>query len=105
MTKFTKGPWVQKNDSDEDVVWVEDSIGQYICDLYHIADKKVFTKENAIANSHLIAAAPDLYEALELANKVLIECSQFLDCMDLETDMALRKNDMALAKARGEPNE
>jgi hypothetical protein len=38
-----------------------------ICDLYHTAEGKFVVKDNATANARLIAAAPDMLEALKEA--------------------------------------
>jgi len=62
-TKFTKGKW----ELDRDFIYTE--LSEVICDIDPIGvSKKVFTrsKEEAISNAKLIAAAPDLLAALEL---------------------------------------
>ena len=100
MTQFTKGPW--------ELFLTGDERGIYIgLDLFGLSSKVVTTvdcddlpKAEAQANAHLIAAAPELYEALkgasELINRILkgddwgaIE-EYYIEAMD------------ALAKARGE---
>ena len=56
-TKFTKGEWVL----DTDFIYSE--LSEVICDMDPIGvSKKVFTrsKEEAISNAKLIAAAPEL---------------------------------------------
>ena len=56
-TKFTKGEW----ELDTDFIYSE--LSEVICDIDPIGvSKKVFTrsKEEAISNAKLIAAAPDL---------------------------------------------
>lgn len=86
--KFTKGPWVkgkygQLSNPDGK------SIGVWDCGI-----AIVYRDEESEANSRLIAAAPDMYEALELVAK-----SGAFSCF--EDSMWDAVND-ALAKARGE---
>lgn len=65
-TKFTKGEW----ELDTDFIYSE--LSEVICDIDPIGvSKKVFTrsKEEAISNAKLIAAAPDLLDRL---NKLVL---------------------------------
>ena len=57
MTKFTKGPWVADVDCHGTVF-----VG---CDEHPIADVTFIGNEGSLANGRLIAAAPELYEALQ----------------------------------------
>lgn len=60
-TKFTKGRW----ELDRDFIYTE--LSEVICDIDPIGvSKKVFTrsKEEAISNAKLIAAAPELLTRL-----------------------------------------
>ena len=60
-TKFTKGEW----ELDTDFIYSE--LSEVICDIDPIGvSKKVFTrsKEEAISNAKLIAAAPELLHRL-----------------------------------------
>jgi hypothetical protein len=54
------------------------------------------------ANARLIAAAPDLYETLEMCRRVLAIHSESGTAHASVTDCALIAADAALAKARGE---
>ncbi|MCH9751086.1 MAG: hypothetical protein K0U61_02605 [Alphaproteobacteria bacterium] len=64
-----------------------------ICDLYHRdSEGEIVVKHNAESNAHLIAAAPEMYDALIAVERTL----RGNDLYDL------RKVDFALAKARGE---
>lgn len=67
-TRFTPGPWLVKDGFTEEFeVYAEtpDNFG-----YYEIAEIKCMDGETS-PNAHLIAAAPDLYEALENAAKLL----------------------------------
>jgi len=60
----TPGPWVIGK-QDHDVVMVDTTSGTAICDVYVDSDERP-------ANARLIAAAPDLLEALEAAHGYLV---------------------------------
>lgn len=108
-TKFTPGPWRIAEDASEAsfcwwagepdhrcvVVTVDDSPGEGICSTN---DDGLPTDED-LANAHLIAAAPDLYAALEKAqcgcSTEERESGHRVDCWFPEADAALKK-------ARGE---
>lgn len=84
--KWTQGPWVLSEDRGHMGSWLLYSEEEYgIGQAWDINDNP----ENK-ANAHLIAAAPDLYEAL----KKMVDACPFGD----EPKGALT----ALAKARGE---
>ena len=68
-TKFTPGPWETDffNVEDQGVYMVRDSLNQAVCQCftqYPFAGKPGITDDEAEANANLIAAAPELYEAL-----------------------------------------
>jgi len=103
-TKFTKGPWGIEYDGHEaniigpvpytsdqrDIAYVNSEVGDidgFACGV------------TAQANAHLIAAAPELYEALEDVAKV-IACGNLASVG--AQDLALFKAQAAQAKARGE---
>lgn len=103
MTKFTKGPWgigEFKNTSSKGnpiykrAIFTERQLKKYKHPLpiaWVCGDPG--TKEKVEANAHLIAAAPDLYEALEACLNVgLAGVGDFRDAMD--------KGKAALKKAR-----
>ena len=60
LTKHTPGPWVIGK-QDHDVITVDTTNGTAICDVYVDSDDRP-------ANASLIAAAPDLLEALLAAH-------------------------------------
>ena len=89
--EYTKGEWGVSGDRD---VVVSD-IYQVAGSLYKIADITHHLRDETIANAHLIAAAPAIYEALkDLAT--LIECKEVAKGKEL--DNAFK----ALAQARRE---
>ena len=99
MTEFTKGPWRVRED-----VRVDHGI-EYIAGLDIISDDyEIVACEGIasnsdinIANAHLIAAAPELYEALE---KIVTAAIDYDDANSL---CSLGESLMPiLAKARGE---
>lgn len=107
-TKFTPGPW---HASCHDVIgkraigdsgvrfWSVTPEGKYRGDVAnvgsaeHIGGIKLGERD---ANAHLIAAAPDLYEALEAADKALWAEGYTV------ADPTVVKIAAALTKARGE---
>lgn len=96
--KFTPGPWVIDagfdGSGDFNQYWqVHDGSDAIVCStMFCMAGNKE-------ANAHLIAAAPDLYEAL---SDLLFLCSQTADaCGTQEVKVAYT----ALAKAKGENPE
>ena len=106
VNKWTPGPWrinttgVISNqieadsrqrfcDSDDGYRGV--ALFQACCDSRKYADED----ENKFANAHLIAAAPDLYEALS-------ECRLLLDGEGGMPVGVRERADAALARARGE---
>lgn len=107
-TKFTPGPWFIDGSGNISntvkAVTGEWQLGEYaetVCSYQsalgpgtHTHDAEV---ENSTANAHLIAAAPELYEALEQAFSVL-EREYGRAVADVNMPLALP----ALAKARGE---
>lgn len=91
--KFTKGPWHYEVISDT----VEAGQHTTVCNM-DIGCNQDENEEN-IANAHLIAAAPDLYEALyRLTRDCEIAGLQEQAGFDCWISMA----NTALAKARGE---
>ena len=68
MSNFTEGPWhIETATANEvDGLYIDAGFSGEICDLYHINERgNLFQKPNMEANANLIAAAPDMYEALE----------------------------------------
>ena len=109
-TKFTKGPWRATYDSQLqaaiEIYNTEDRVMVAV-----LPDRGTIEAMSEIeANANLIAAAPDMYEALEhlrvAAQKVCDDfccgagCSQ--DARDCKLEGGLIRAEIALRKARGE---
>lgn len=88
--KWTHGPWVWV-DGD-----LEDRGGEPVA--YHSCHGGVVVND---ANAHLIAAAPDLYEALELMRHEYRTALR-ISGVDEMTSKTMATANAALAKARGE---
>jgi hypothetical protein len=94
MSKFTKGPWVV---SSSFLVCNEDARVLARCDSIGVPELDIPFDE-AIANARLIAAAPDLLNALQLvAAHYPHWATHFTECqIDRDTIAAVRA---AIAKA------
>ena len=85
--KWTPGPW----DADDMAVRTNDKA--LVSLVYGNGDGSLFK-----ANAHLIAAAPELYEAL----KLFVDATPKLDMSDPCMVERVNRARAALAKARGE---
>ena len=94
-TKWTPGPWTLSADTSPRVMGPSKHGENVVAKVYF----REFTNLTQ-ANAHLIAAAPELYEALKEAQKDFCE----RHCADLDGDHWEECTDMqaALAKARGD---
>lgn len=99
MGSFTQGPWKVETHNNKLEVW---SDGQFIAtaehDLFFSADKHDNKKSNAV----LIAAAPEMLEALELVLKS--SCYEEELMTSTITRAALQAVEKIIAKAKGEQN-
>jgi hypothetical protein len=96
MSRFTEGPWhISQNRSS---VGVYNASGNPVCKL----PAAQFTMPRKLADARLIAAAPELYKALEglLARSATLDQSATHD--GLQNCEALAAARAALARARGE---
>jgi len=90
-TKFTPGPWVVDPDDRPDMEWNNHIISAThphltICFMSHDGDG---INEHGEANARLIAAAPDLLEALRpFAN---FACDEPCDCHNCRARAAIAK--------------
>jgi hypothetical protein len=60
----TLGPWSRYNDGPASHIFVESTKGGSVC--------KIANNSHAEANANLIAAAPDLLEALEITQRTCV---------------------------------
>ena len=101
--KFTPGPWERE---ESDYPSMEETIlegcGRVVGSGYTICQMADFSEEKLAANAHLIAAAPELYEALEefVTETRAYQSPECEECPIVGP--ILRIADKALAKARGE---
>ena len=110
-TKFTPGPWfATRDDRDDELCFISRCNDKSPFPINWIACCCTGIDQNEYeANAHLIAAAPDLYEALEGVSNVLDEITEYphvlseLEMKDaMRVDHALHEARTALAKARGD---
>ena len=92
--KFTPGPWNYKG---SEIISTHEKRGRpvSVVDLFG-----AMGGEDSDADAHLIAAAPDLYEALEHLQSV--QNGPPLIRFEADWQEAMAKTKAALAKARGE---
>lgn len=103
MSKHTKGPWhtkrvdnlILKKNSSANLLLDKDDFGIGILSSWKDSPE---TEEEATANANLIAAAPDMLEALETAREWIDFC-KFSVGGGLSV---LKEIDAAIAKARSE---
>jgi len=91
---FTKGPW-RRGFKNIGYVQAENGVVVAKC-------QRLTSLCNLQANAHLIAAAPELYEALRMAANDLNTAAHFLPDTGLALLETVKQAHAALAKARGE---
>jgi len=92
MTKHTPGPWKLGPSLGE----VRDDDDNVLCDVYDDND------EQAEADAHLIAAAPDLLAACEACMTLLVRYENRSVAPEIGTGAAINAAHAAIAKARGQ---
>ena len=99
--KHTPGPWATEYDINEhgsDCVIVTKDYNYRICDIYSRSNDGMTVPDDAAsANARLIAAAPDLLEALKVCADLLAD----YDEAEGEEGDAYREALAAIAKAEG----
>lgn len=93
-TKFTPGPWEVKEEGEK---WLWVGPASWVKRICRVVLYNGTEREDK-ANAHLIAAAPDLYDALERAEYML---RQYGMRPEFYREVASEARS-ALAKARGE---
>ena len=107
-TKWTPGPWVAYENAEDKCFYVAQQDGApYTPDYSDVCglECRTWSGERTIvqqANAHLIAAAPELYAALEDAVFRIRSTLILLECDDEFIARETEKARAALAKARGE---
>lgn len=96
-TKFTPGPWVLADRYGEEAL-VSKSNNEAVAYAAWRGGSQCDLAFNSKADAHLIAAAPELYEALLL----MADEASMADVLGYGWDVAREKARTALAKARGE---
>lgn len=102
--KWTPGPWSLEKPNR---AWIGVSSEKH-CNLakvvWRMSDDRLLGRNSPEkeANAHLIAAAPELYEALEAAMDAIIWWENEHTCCAGATDKEMNMARAALAKARGE---
>jgi hypothetical protein len=98
MTTHTPAPWKLQDYDHAFVVWSNEGV---ICDVFHNREDDeadgIFSEEEATANARLIAAAPELLEALQIA-----KCYMEGDSDDEQEQLDYAFILEAIAKATGE---
>jgi hypothetical protein len=97
MSAYTKGPWVAGEPGTEDEDYVQTIHGNCVASVYP-GDSK-WTSDSSLANTNLIAAAPELYEAaIDFLNGYCKEPSEAFHAR--MSDLAFRFR-LATSKAEG----
>lgn len=103
MSEFTKGIWISSSVRPDGTVNIRNNIGggQGIARLFSKPSHGDNTTE-VLANAHLISAAPDMYEALQL---LCFHWDAMLNNVDCGPEYEARQlAKAALSKANGESN-
>ena len=100
--KYTKGPWLLSTIDGEDKLMVGGGDGSDV-----VADIRTDRKEVEVeANAHLIASAPELYEALRQLHAMHRAFSGNDNWTDLDDEVrALAEKALAHAEGRDASNE
>ena len=106
MNKHTPGPWFYRRGDEwsHSVVTIHGGLPDGSPNCWEIASINTKREPEHVANAHLIAAAPDLLDALETLAQMDVKGHQLQDRLQF-TDKGraiLKKVRDAIAKARGE---
>ena len=100
--KFTPGPWITESSDSNGIACVAtaDNLLE-ICEVWGSSENGISVDDESMANATLIAAAPDLLEALEKALDALAHCRADIGYSSMQT-RAAHMADKAIKKARGQ---
>ena len=93
MAEFTKGPWAVDGPPWNQIVW--SGADNRVCFLAH---SDGLDDRRDIATGRLIAAAPDMFEALKEARKITLETAEITG---LYRPALIAQIDAALSRATG----
>ncbi len=101
MTEFTKGNWFVHEDSVGSIDITTDHYQNYLSIGVCTDGDDCANNPEALANAHLIAAAPEMYELLD---NIRILCEWGHNEIDLADEMLMKLDEIKdqLKKARGE---
>lgn len=107
MSNFTPGPWWVDPEDEKWTAGIESSgFSVVIAGNKHKNEHDMGiqggTPEQTAANAHLIAAAPEMYELLELGSVILTDIVTGSLSVDNEIERLKIRMDELLAEARGE---
>jgi hypothetical protein len=94
---FTPGPWEARDTCSQQERWVVGADHPYSSEHRLTVAREIETE----ANARLIAAAPELYEALEAARREIVFHLRGNEAL-IKSSAAIYGIDAILAKARGE---
>jgi hypothetical protein len=99
MSKHTPGPWVARHDGNGGNFWLKAPNGKYIISGCGCCDSPYLPSDNPDADARLIAAAPELLEALEKMRSVFLDMDGTHGWAE---QAATEAADAAIRKAKGE---
>lgn len=97
--KHTPGPWSIERHPAKGLFWIEDEVGESICDLYHREDTAFFLRKNSEANAKRIVKAVNCHDELLEA---LEELLRVYGGGPREDYQCMKDARAAIAKAKGE---
>lgn len=105
MSKHTQGKWFTDRPSSYGTIYIECRIGQGLLQEVAAVGPTANGTVEQEANARLMAAAPDLLHALEMAEEVLCRLERIVDrgeddSINLEPEILSAR--AAIAKAKGE---
>ena len=102
MSKHTPGPWVVDEANTNLVARLVDGVYEYVCAVEPSSfSTREYNNEQEEADARLIAAAPELLEALKIARPYV--SAALTETGSVDAYRAECQVDIAIAKATGEP--